>query len=363
MFKLIYSNLLQRPTRTGVSILAVSLGVGLILITVGLSYGQLRNLAERTQRIGGDFMFQPLDGSVLFAIDSGVLSVHIREVIEKVEGVEAVTPILVKFLGDKFHLVFGIDVESFQRVNRSLRFVDGRLFETPDEVIIDTNYAYSGDLQVGNQLELLGHTFTISGVFQEGTAARVLLPMTTLQEINGTPEKATVFFIRASDHAQLEVVYDRLKERFRHYKITKTADLQEIMVSSIPAFRHFVITMVFISVGVSFLIILLAMYSTIMERTREIGILRSLGASKSYIVRLIIRESLLICTLGVATGFLLTFVATEIILMTFPSIPVTITPFWRVMAAVIAIVGGTLGAVYPAVKAARLDPVRALGYE
>ena len=363
MFKLICSNLLQRPTRTGVSILAVSLGVGLILISVGLSYGQLKDLAERTRSIGGDFMFQPPDGSVLFAVNSGMLSVHIREVIEKVEGVEVATPILVKFLGDKFHLVFGIDVESFQRVNRSLRFVDGRLFETPDEVIIDTNYARSRNLHVGNQLELLGHTFTISGVFQEGTAVRVLLPMATLQEINGTPEKATVFFIRASDRAQLEVVYERLKKRFRHYKITKIADLQDIMVSSTPVFRQFVTTMVFISVGVSFLIILLAMYSTITERTREIGILKSLGASKSYIVRMIIKESLLICALGVAIGFLLTFVATKIILMTFPSIPVTITPLWRATAAAMAIVGGTLGAVYPAVKAARLDPVRALGYE
>jgi putative ABC transport system permease protein len=108
---------------------------------------------------------------------------------------------------------------------------------------------------------------------------------------------------------------------------------------------------------------LLAMYSTITERTREIGILRSLGASKRFIIQLILNESLLLCVAGVVLGFGLTYLANQAIFSAFPSIPVTITLFWRVASAVVALAGGILGALYPAIKASQMDPVRALGYE
>ncbi|MDA2938293.1 ABC transporter permease [Acidobacteria bacterium AH-259-A15] len=363
MVKLIFSNLRQRPTRTCVSIVAVALGVTLLLVTLGLSYGQLTDNAERTKGVGGDFILQPSEASLIFALNSGTLPVRVRQVIERVEGVGAATPVLAKFLGDKFHLIFGIDKVSFRQVNRNLKFVQGWMFEHPREVIIDTVYANSRKMKVGDQLELLGNQFMVSGIFRQGTGARVLLPLTTLQELNGTPGKATMFFVRAREGTSLEQVYDSLKERFKNYKITKASELQEIIMDTTPAFKPFISSMIFISVAISFLIILLAMYSTITERTREIGILKSLGASKSYIVKLILQESLLICALGVGLGFCLTSVAIQLILATFPSIPVTIPLFWRVTAPVMAITGGTLGALYPAVKAAQMDPVRALGYE
>lgn len=363
MVKHIYSNLLQRPTRTAVSTLAISVGVVLILVSVGLTYGQLSDSAERTRRVGGDFMVQPPDASFFFALNSGTLPVKIRRVVEEVEGIEAATPILAKFLTDKFHLVFGIDKTSFQAVNNSLDFVEGRLFDRPDEVVIDTVYSRAEDLGTGDKLEILGREFLISGIFEQGTAARVLMPLTTLQEMNGTPEKATMFFARVADGHSADEVYDRLTGRMPHYKVTKTSELQQIMADNTPVFRQFLSAIVFVSVVISFLIILLAMYSTITERTREIGILKSLGASKSYIVQLILKESILICVLGVVVGFILTFIANRLILLTFPTMPVMIPGYWRVAAASLAIAGGALGALYPALKAAHLDPVKALGYE
>ncbi|UCF37209.1 MAG: ABC transporter permease [Acidobacteriota bacterium] len=363
MIKHIYSNLLQRPTRTIVSMLAISVGVVLILVSVGLTYGQLTDTAERTRRVGGDFMVQPPDASLILALNSGTLPVKIQKVIETVDGVEAAAPILVKFLNDKFHIVFGIEKESFLSVNTTLRFVDGELFTEPKQVVVDTIYARSRAVSVGDTLEILGNDFVISGVFEQGTAARVLMPMQTLQEMIGAPDKATMFFVRVKDGESSEEVFKRLNERMPHYKITKTSELQEIMAANTPVFKQFLTAIVAISVVISFLIVLLAMYSTITERTREIGILKSLGASKMYIVQSILKESILICVLGVVLGFILTFIAIQLILVTFPSMPVYIPAYWRLAAAALALAGGSLGALYPAVKAAQLDPVRALGYE
>lgn len=363
MFKLIVSNLKQRPTRTFVSVVAVALGVALLLVSLGLSYGQLVDSAQRAQGIGGDFILQPSDASLIFALNSGTIPVRVQGVIEEVEGVEAATPILAKFLGDQFHIVFGIDPDSFSKVNQNMSFVEGGRFSGPREVIVDTIYANSREMKAQDTLQILGHEFTVSGIYRQGIGARVLLPLTTLQELNGTPDKATMFFIRAQEGVALEQVYEALQERFENYKITKAAELQKIMMDNTPVFKEFVSAMVFISVTISFLIILLAMYSTITERTREIGILKSLGASRAYIVRLILNESLLICAAGVGLGFLVTFIAIEAIVAAFPTMPVAITLFWRVTAAIMAVAGGTLGALYPAIKAAGMDPVKALGYE
>jgi len=181
--------------------------------------------------------------------------------------------------------------------------------------------------------------------------------------MNGTPNKATMFFARVVEGTSVEVVEQRLMDRMKGYKIIKTEDLQELMTSETPVFRQFVTAVVALASVISFLMILLAMYSTITERTRDIGILKSLGASKSYIIQLILKESLLICTLGVVLGFLLASVSIRLVLAAFPSLPVEVTMGWRIGAALMALLGGSAGALYPALKAAQLDPIKALGYE
>jgi putative ABC transport system permease protein len=362
MFKLILSNLKLRPTRTVVSVLAVALGVALILVSVGLSYGQLNDFSARMRGLG-DVMVQPSGGSYLAAINSGTISVRIGEKVAEVEGVSAVTPVLTKFLGDKFHLVFGIDKTTFQDVSRSFRIVKGQLFSDLDEIVIDTVYAETRNLDLGDRLELLGTSLRVSGIFEEGVAARVLMPLQTLQSMNGTPGKATMFFVRASEETTDRVVADRLRERLKGYQVTRTSELQKLMATNTPVLKPFITAMVSLSALISFMMILLAMYSTITERTREIGILKSLGASRTFIIKLVMKESLVICGIGVGVGFLLTWLAIHIIFSVAPSLPVDISGSWRLAAALMAILGGTLGALYPALKAAQLDPIKALGYE
>ncbi len=343
--------------------MAISVGVVLILVSVGLTYGQLNSSAERTRNVGGDFMIQPPDSSLLLALSSGTMPVGIRKPVEEIEGIDSATPVLVKFLTEEFHLIFGIDLESFARVNRSLKIVRGRFFESNDELIVDTMYASSRNVGVGDEVEILGNTFTISGIFQQGTAARVLIPLEKLQEMNGTIGKASMFFARVKDGYDMDAVFERLKDRMKFYKITKTAELSDMMASSTPVFHEFLSAIVFLSVVISFLIILLAMYSTIMERTREIGILKSLGASKGYIIQMILKESILICILGIILGYILTFATIRLIIFTFPTMPVHIPVYWYFASILMAVTGGVLGAAYPSAKAAQLDPVRALGYE
>jgi putative ABC transport system permease protein len=110
------------------------------------------------------------------------------------------------------------------------------------------------------------------------------------------------------------------------------------------------------------LVILLAMYTTVTERTRQIGILKALGMSKTGIAWVIEQEAIVVSLLGVTTGIALTFIA-RLGVMRMTSLVVDVEPRWILIAFLVGIVGGSVGALYPALRAARQDAVDALSYE
>jgi putative ABC transport system permease protein len=122
--------------------------------------------------------------------------------------------------------------------------------------------------------------------------------------------------------------------------------------------------MIAIAVAIGFLVTSLSMYTTIIERTREIGVLKSLGASKTYIIKIVMSETVLLSLGGFAFGVGLSYLMkTVIISFLFPSLPIHITTRWILYSGAIAIAGGLLGASYPAWLASRKDPVEALAYD
>jgi putative ABC transport system permease protein len=106
------------------------------------------------------------------------------------------------------------------------------------------------------------------------------------------------------------------------------------------------------------------MYTAVIERTREIGILKALGAKPGTIVGILVRESLVLAFVGALLGILLSFAAKALILAVQPvSLPVVNVPDWWPRAAAIALAGALLGAIYPGLKAARQDAIEALSYD
>jgi putative ABC transport system permease protein len=101
----------------------------------------------------------------------------------------------------------------------------------------------------------------------------------------------------------------------------------------------------------------------VIERTRDIGILKSIGASKGYIIRALLGESALISAIGILVGIVMSYVTRALFLSAFPTLSILITPEWILRSAVIAVAGGLLGASYPAWLASRKDAIEALSYD
>lgn len=363
--KMIVQNILHRPVRTVVSVLAVAIEVGMVLLVVGMTTGLLNDSNRRVQGVGADVLVQPPGASFIFSFSSAPMPIKYGDILKEVPRVLAVSPVLFHVeLSGGVNVVYGIDMRSFDRVTEGFVYHAGGPLTGPDDALVDDWFAHAHHLSVGKNIKLLGHDFRVAGIVEHGKGARLFVPLETAQELLGAPGRASIFFVKCTDPGYTEDVVESIRKLLPSYQILSIQEYLSLMTSSnLPAFDAFVTTLIAVAVGIGFLVIFLSMYTTITERTREIGILKSLGASKRYIIEVILREAGLLSVIGIAAGYAGTVIAQRVIHSTFPTLPVEISAEWQVRAALLALAGSLLGAFYPALRAAQLDPVDALAYE
>src|SRR6266478_5484712 len=361
MNKMIVANLVHRPIRSLISIIAIALEVTLILLIVGLCYGMLNDSKNRTAGIGADVIVQPPGSTFLAGISGAPVSIKIANLLARVPHVTAVSPVIWQVsTGGALEVIDGIDLKSFEAIGGPFRFVKGGPFQGPDDAIIDDYIARQRHYKVGDKMELLNHDFRVCGIVEAGRGARKFVPITTLQDLIGAKDKASIFYVKLDDPKNADDVVKSVKSipGMEKYSVLSTADYISMMTPShLPGFNAF------IGVVIGFIVIFQAMYTAVMERTREIGILKSMGASKFYVVNVILRETILLAIGGIALGMLCSTAGRLAIRHKLPLLTVVITSDWLIRATIIAIVGAIAGALYPAFKAAQKDPIDALAYE
>ncbi|MEP6717853.1 MAG: lysylphosphatidylglycerol synthase domain-containing protein [bacterium] len=365
MDSLVLSNIAHRPARTAVSILGTGVGVLLIVFTVGLAHGVLRERGRRESNIGAELMVRAA-GSLSFGGGSPfVMPMTRADEIAGIEGVRAATPIGQTLdrsdTGFGSRLIDGIDFDGYAKLTE-LSIREGRKLTGGDQAIIDPVWQQQRHAAVGSTVQLFERPFTIVGVYEPPGGGRIKIPLSTMQDQEGSDGRASAILVACTDPAKQDDVAARIRERFPDDQIIFTRDLPEIYASGVPALNVFIKVVVGVAAAISMLVILLAMYTTVTERTRQIGILKSLGMSKSAIAWVIEQEAIIVSLLGVSVGVLLTLIA-RFAVMRVTSLTVEVEPRWIAVALAVGLVGGTIGALYPALRAARQDAVDALSYE
>ena len=365
MDSLVLSNIAHRPARTLVSIMGTAVGVLLIVFTVGLAHGVLRERGRRESNIGAEIMVRA-SGSLGFGGTSPfMLPVSRAADISEIEGVRAATAIGQVLdrsdAGFGSRLIDGIEFDEYAKLN-GLSIREGSKFTGGDEAIIDPVWQEQRQASVGSTVQLFERPFKIVGVYEPPGGGRIKIPLSTLQDQEGADGRASAILVATNDPAKQDEVAARIREQFPDDQIIFTRDLPEIYASGVPALNVFIKVVVGVATAISMLVILLAMYTTVTERTRQIGILKALGMSKTGIAWVIEQEAIIVSLLGVTAGIVLTYVA-RLGVMRMTSLVVDVEPRWVLIAFLVGIVGGSLGALYPAVRAARQDAVDALSYE
>ena len=367
MNKLIFANLLHRPVRSIISVLAVAIEVIMILSIVGIFMGMLNDTKQRTNGIGADLMVRPSNASIMVGVSGAPMPAKNAEAIQRLPHVAVVSAVIQKLsTAGKIEVLYGIDYPSFNAL-KPFVYLSGGPFEGPYDVIVDDVFASAdGGHKVGDTIVIMDHPFRISGIVEHGKGGRKLLRIDTMGKMMDAEGKASLFYIKCDDPANDNAVIQEIHAtRGLEGFPVETVDewLEEMTPNKIPGFNIALDVVTFIAVVVGFLAIFQSMYTAVLERTREIGILKSMGASKLTIVDVVLRETAVMAIVGVLLGIAGTFGVKLLMVHLFPMQRFEVTGIWIAKGSAIAFVGAICGALYPAWMGARKDPIDALAYE
>lgn len=372
MDSLVFANLVARPIRSLSSIIGIALGVVLILVTVGLARGMLLSSGEREANLQAELVFLPPSGFGAGVSASPLtLPVAYAHAIAQMPGVESTTPVA-RYVrtgarGIGFELIEGVDFSgvgglgSYPEVT-GVTIAEGRFPAGPNEIVVDRQRSADPETTLGATFELLGETFEVVGIYEPEVGARMKMPLDTMQSLLGAAERASWILVKTETGASIESVASSIDAQLPGNQIVFTRDIPGMWARGIPSLQVFLDIVIALAVFISTLTIFLALYTAITERTREIGILKSMGGSKGFIVGIVETEALVLSLLGIGLGALVSL-GLKWAVMSYTSLIVQFEWQWVLAASSLAVAGGMLGALYPALKAAHQDPVEALSYE
>jgi putative ABC transport system permease protein len=366
MNKMVVANLVHRPTRSLIATSAIALEVTMILLVVALFYGLLNGAKQSQLGVGADLMVMPPGASSLVGLSGAPISIKVGDVLRRVPHVVSAVPAVWWFTQKPLEIIYGIDVASYDTLPPKFLYLSGGPFRGPYDVIVDDYFAGMYHKKVGDTIEILAHDFRISGIVPHGKGCRKCLPLATIQDLVGAEGRVSVFYLKLDDPANADQVEKAIQEipGMEKYSVRSMPEFLSTMTpDNLPGFDLAIKVVIGVAVVVGFLVIFQSMYTAVMERTREIGILKSLGASKWYIVNVVMRETVLLAILGIVVGIALSAVTRRVIMFEKPVLRLFWSNGWVLRASLIAVVGALAGALYPALKAAQRDPIDALAYE
>lgn len=412
MLALAWANLMHNKVRTALSALAVGLGIMLMLVSRGLAGGSIAEVAERMQSVDAELVILPAQDNIIFTNGAPFPRIY-RKYLEKQSdqhGPLATAVIPVFFgqvhMGGQQQRLFGVDPAQMPLFLGSRRVLAGRAFERAHEfaqriedpatefppedadepvwsaflsdgleLVIDDRLRRVGRVdahtgrrnpyQIGDQIRVMGRQFRIVGVVEAGVAGRVFAPLQTLREIALAGEtKSSMFFVKLRRDVDPVAAADQLAATLgSNARVELKSEYGTLLRDSFAQVNLYMSASSGLALLVCFLFILLTMYTIVLERTREIGILKSLGVTRFGLLGLSIIEALLISLAGVVIGIGIAFAAKWGLNVARPLLTVELTASLLSLAVLIGVVGGMLSALYPGYRAAQLDPAVALSCE
>jgi len=264
-----------------------------------------------------------------------------------------------------FDTITGLDMDQFSRMSGGFRFLKGGLPVQDTDMIVDEPYAREKHLQVGSTLNLITHEWHVSGIYEPGKLARICVKLDALQRFTGNPNRLSQVYLKVDDPNRAQAVVDSLRSKMPGYQIYTLEYYTSLLsVNSLGLLRNFTYVVIGIAMIVGFIVVFMAMYTAVLERTREIGILKAVGSSSGLILGILLRETLLLAVIGTALGIVLTYFTQWLMQHVVPnSLTQETVYWWWPITGAIAIVGALIGAIIPGIKAVQQDATEALSYE
>jgi putative ABC transport system permease protein len=361
--RLVLENLKHRPLRTLLGIVSIGVEVTMVLTMVGLSHGVTDDMSIRNRGTGADIVVRP-PSSNLFSLGGVGMQETIVAKIREQPHVALATGTLVQSVTGLFNSIAGIHLDEFNALSGGFRYYAGGPFKGAHELIVDQSEARSDHLHVGSIVKL-GKDWRVTGIVEGGKLSRMFAEIEPLQDEYAQTGKVNIVWVKVDDPANIPAVKAELKEKFDDYMIYTMEEMTSLLTpDNVPVVKGFTKVVIGVAVIVGFLMVFLSMYTAVLERTREIGVLKALGASPGYVLGILIRETILLSLAGSLVGILMSYGSQVLITNFAPAfLTMEIVKEWWLYATGIAIVGSLVGALYPGFKAAKQDAIEALSYD
>jgi ABC-type antimicrobial peptide transport system permease subunit len=358
-------NLLRRRTRTTFTLLGIGISIAAIVALGALAQGMSDLMTA---------MFRASQTDLL-AIQAGVdadfsaIDERVGSRIAAWPQVEAVAgTIMTAAKTEKMPmlLLFGYHPRSF--AIRHFRIVEGAPLTGRHQVIVGKQAAEQMGLGVGDTLRLLKSNFRVVGIYETGISFEdvgVVIGLREAQSVTGKPHQVMYYAIQLHDPGQAEALKGELEAAFPDLDVSLTSEIAQSM-SDFQVLQEMVTQISLLALFIGGLGMLNTMLMSVLERTREIGVLRALGWRKRQVLGMILQESLVLGVIGGVCGILLGLGLGGLMTLAqgmWGSIEPSYPPQIFVQALIVALIAGVLGGLYPAWRATRMRPVEALRYE
>lgn len=402
MTYLALANILHRKLGSALASLGIALSVCMLITLSGLSRGSLNEVLDRWAGIDAELVVCPSSASLSLA-DGGAMRIELAERIQQarrddVAIVQAVAPVYLARMeiADRPHNVFGIqagDWPTFAGQSRLLRgrlpdetgafaswlaerFADagesGEVLDIPAEVLaerrayeiaIDTRLARMLGKDVGEAFYAAGRTWQIVGVYEAGAVSRAVASMASLQHhFNGPINRVTMLFVKLADGVPTGVAAETIRGLTRQ-AVVPTGEYRATLMQNVGVMYVYVDAVNIMALVIAFLFIMVTLHTMVLQRMREIAILKSMGASAWRLLGGVLAESLILTAAGTAGGVALSYLAGWAIERARPDLTVTITTGWIATAVLASTVGALLAGLLPAWRAIRVDVAETLAME
>jgi len=359
-------SLLRRRTRTLLTALGIGVGIAAIVALGGIAEGYIKTFTQMMVGSQADLMALEADAS-----DMGYSSIDERvgARLSALPGVEAVSGVGFAFASTQdapIFLLMGYNPREFGI--RRYKVVEGRPLTTNRQILLGHKVAESMGLQVGDTFRILDSAFRVVGIYETGQAVEESSGVITLRDVQrlaGRPHQVGMYGIKVGDPDKVGEMLDYLDAQFPEIEVSLSSEFAESL-PDMERMNTMIDQIVLMAVLLGGVGMLNTMLMSVLERTREIGVLRALGWRRRQVVGQILRESLLLGVVGGVCGILLGM-GFVLALQRIPFVGGMLEPHYGTgllaRAMIIALAAGVIGALYPAWRATRMLPVEALRYE